>query len=440
MSESKELAALTVSSSHPVAAMEHYSRAARMARFSSANRSQDGPAIEGGVFAYLDSRRTPEVAQMALKLGPDSSLVSLPMELVEMIIGLVAEDEKSLPSVRLVCKLFKNLSKEYFHCAFLTHLHVAPTRRAFGRLLSTARNPELSTSVQAITVLYDNENFADSGALCSGMHERGKVDFFLETLEYFHRIGKEVDLNVTVANPPLDAGSSVIRILYRVLGYVLYGYPVYGPPGVRTITMHIDDTSSAAYPILTDPSEARELAVCYSAAFQDIWVRMAEIQALLEVKVRFSKKGEETQPPRELIIQHKEGFMHIGMRNLATWHIDIMGRMNVFYDVYLFDIQNCELDIRRVWDWFPSHSRMQHLVLRNVGLHDIRRHFNPPRLFANREVWNDFMNNLAGSTNLQSFWAEHLIDHDGSILYTEPWHIQATSNASVSDGIWAQWP
>lgn len=362
------------------------------------------------------------------------------MELVEMIIGLVAEDEKSLPSVRLVCKLFKNLSKEYFHCAFLTHLHVAPTRRAFGRLLSTARNPELSTSVQAITVLYDNENFADSGALCSGMHERGKVDFFLETLEYFHRIGKEVDLNVTVANPPLDAGSSVIRILYRVLGYVLYGYPVYGPPGVRTITMHIDDTSSAAYPILTDPSEARELAVCYSAAFQDIWVRMAEIQALLEVKVRFSKKGEETQPPRELIIQHKEGFMHIGMRNLATWHIDIMGRMNVFYDVYLFDIQNCELDIRRVWDWFPSHSRMQHLVLRNVGLHDIRRHFNPPRLFANREVWNDFMNNLAGSTNLQSFWAEHLIDHDGSILYTEPWHIQATSNASVSDGIWAQWP
>ncbi|KAG9853854.1 hypothetical protein KCU98_g3806, partial [Aureobasidium melanogenum] len=423
--------------------MQHYSRAgaARMARFTSAKHSHDG--FRGGIFAYLDSRRTSESAQMALDLGPDSSLVFLPMELVEMIIGLVAEDEKSLPNVRLVCKLFKNLSEDYFHAAFLTHLHVAPTRKAFVRLLWTARRPDLVRSVQAITVLYDNENFAESGALCSGMHERGELHLLLETLDHFHRIGREVDLNVTVANPPLDAGSSVIRILYRVLGYVLYGYPVYGPPGVRTITLHIDDTSSAAYPILTDPNDARKLAVCYRSAFQDIWVRVAEIKALEEVKVRFSKRGEDTQSPRELRIQQKDGRIHVGLYNLATWHFDIMGRMSIFNDVYLLNIQNCALDISRMWELINNglnRSRMQHMILRNVSLHDIHRGFNPPRVAVYPEVWNDIMNEIAGCIDLQSFLAEHLIDHNGQILYAEPWFIQTTPNASVSDGIWTQWP
>lgn len=380
---------------------------------------------------------------MALKLGPDSSLVSLPMELVEMIIGLVAEDKKSLPNVRLVCKLFKDLSEDYFHRAFLTQLHVAPTRKAFVRLLWTARLPELSRSVQAITVLYDNENFAESGALCSGMHQKGKLDLLLETLEYLHRIGREVDLNVTVANPPLDAGSSVIRILYRVLGYVLFGYPVYGQPGVRSISLDIDDTSSAAYPILPNPSEARELAECYASRFQDIWVRMAEIMALKEVKVRFSKKGENTQSPRELNIQQKDGLIHVGMRNLATWHIDIMGRMSIFSKVYLLEFQNCALVLNRSGELMSNglaRSRIQHLILRNVSMHFISRQFNPPRLTAYPEVWNDFMNDLAGTTDLQSFHAQHLIDHDGQILYTQPWFIQRSLNASVSDGIWTQWP
>ncbi|KAH0019769.1 hypothetical protein KCU78_g6680, partial [Aureobasidium melanogenum] len=369
--------------------MQHYSRAGavRMARFTSASPSRDDP--RGGIFVCLDSRRTPESAQMALDLGLDSSLVSLPKELVEMTIGLVAEDEKSLPNVRLVCKLFKNLSEDYFHCAFLTHLHVAPTRKAFVRLLWTARLPELSRSVQAITVRYDNENFADSGALCSGMHERGKLHLLLETLDWFHRIGREVDLNVTFANPPLDAGSSVIRILYRVLGYVLFGYPVYGPPGVRSISLDIDDTSSAAYPILTDACEAREFTECYGLRFQDIWLRMAEIKALEELKVRFSKKGEKTQSPRELRIQQKDGRIHVGLHNLATWHFDIMGRMSIPNDVYLLDIQNCALDITKMWELINNglgRSRMQHMILRNISLHDIHRGFNPPRVAVYAEV------------------------------------------------------
>ncbi|KAH0373985.1 hypothetical protein KCU65_g407, partial [Aureobasidium melanogenum] len=396
--------------------------------------------VGGGIFAYLNSRRTPETAQMALKLGPDSYLVSLPTELLEMIIALVAEDEKSLPNVRLVCKLFKDLSEDHFHCAFLAHLHVAPTRRAFGRLLSTSRRPDLVSSVGAITVLYDNENFAESGALCEGMHERGKLDFFLETLEYFHRIGREVDLNVTVASPPLDAGSSVIRILYRVLGYVLCGYPVYGPPGVRTITLHIDDTSRAAYPILANPNDARGLAECYRDRFENIWVRMAEITTLQEVKVRFSKKGEETKSPRELIIQQKEGFMHVGMYNLATWHFDIMGRMSIFSKVYLLDIQNCAFEVSKQSELMIRPSGIQHLILRNVSLHMTYRSFNPPQVHVDREEWNDFMNEIAMGNDLRSFWAEHLIDWSGSLLYTEPWYIQATPNASVSDVIWTQWP
>lgn len=376
---------------------------------------------------------------MALKLGRDSSLVCLPTELLEMIIALVAEDEKSLPSVRLVCKLFKDLSKDYFHCAFLTHLHVAPTRRAFGRLLSTARNPELSPSVQAITVLYDNVDFAESGPLCTGMHERGKLDFFLETLEYFHRISREVDLNVKVANPPLDPGSSVIQILYRVLDYVLCGYPVYGPPGLRSISLDIDDTSSAAFPIMTNPSENRNFAEDFGPRFQHIWVRMAEIRTLEFVQVRFSKKNEITQAPRFLRIMQQDQNIHLSMQNLGLWHWDIMGKFTVFSEIHSLNIQNCAIDTCEYHELFYG-PKLQHVVLHHVAQYSVSRSFNPPMVHVNTDSWEYYLVMMAGCAPLQSLWVSHLHDEHGQIVYTQPWIVKGTPESSVSQAIHAQYP
>lgn len=395
--------------------------------------------LGGGIFAYLDSRLTPGAAQMASKLGPDSTLVSLPMELVEMIIGLVAEDEKSLPNVRLVCKLFKDLSKDYFLRAFLTHLHVAPTRRAFGRLLSTARNPELSRSVQAITVLYDNDNFFESGALCSGMHEGGKLDFFLETLEYFHRIGREVDLNITVARTPLDARSSVIQILYRVLDYVPCGYPVYGPPGLRSISLDIDDTPSAAFPILTDPSKNRNLAEDFGPRFQDIWVRMAELRTLKFVQVKFSKKNEITQASRFLRIMQQDQNIHLSMQNLGLWHWDIMGKFTVFSEIHSLNIQNCAIDTCEYHELFYG-PKLQHVVLHHVAQYSVSRSFNPPMVHVNTDSWEYYLVMMAGCAPLQSLWISHLHDEHGRIVYTQPWIVKGTPERSVSQAIYTQYP
>ncbi|KAG9671469.1 hypothetical protein KCU99_g4745, partial [Aureobasidium melanogenum] len=417
--------------------MQHYSRDARMARFTSTNRSHDGP--RGGIFAYLDSYRIVETAQMALALGPDSRLASLPMELLQMIIKLVAEDEKSLPNVRLVCKLFKNLSEDDFHCAFLTDLRVAPARKAFVRLLWTARRPDLIRSVQAITISYDNENFAESGALCSGMHERGKLDLLLETLEYFHRIGREVDLIVTVAHPPLDASSSVIHILYQVLGYVLFGYPVYGPPGVRSISLDIDDTSSATFPIFTDPAEDRDRAEDFGPRFSDIWVRMAEIRTLEIVQVRFSKKHETTQAPRFLRIIQQDGKIHLSMQNLGLWHWDIMGRFTVFSEIYSLDIQNCSIDTCEYHELFYSPT-LRHVALHHVARYDVFRTFNPPMVHVERDSWDECMVMMAGRAPLQSLWLSHLHDEHGQIVYTQSWIVKSTPERSVSDAIFAQYP
>ncbi|KAK6001262.1 hypothetical protein QM012_002593 [Aureobasidium pullulans] len=416
--------------------MQHYSSAARMGRFTSTRSSHEHPS---GIFAYLDSRRTPGSAQMALKLGPKSRLMSLPVELLQMIVDLVAEDKKDLPNFRLVCKLFEKLSENYFHRAFLVQLHVAPTRKAFRRLLWTARLPELSRSIQSITTLYDNEEFAEHGTLCSGVYARGKVDLLLETLEHLHHIGRRVDLIVTVAKPPLDPSSSVIAILHRVLGYLLFGYPVHGPPGVRNIFLDIDDTSSAALPILTDPSEQRFLAEDYGPRYHDIWARMIEIGTLEQVQVRFSRKGEKTQSLRHLTFLQRFGRIDAGMQNLGTWHFDIMGRMTIFSEVISMKIENCALESFDLPDLFNS-QMLQHLVLRNVSVFSTYRLFNPPRTIQDPGFWDDTLLHIAGSTDLQSLWVEHLIDADGQILYTEPWFVRGTQERSVSETIMWHFP
>ncbi|KAG9570744.1 hypothetical protein KCU71_g1318, partial [Aureobasidium melanogenum] len=365
-----------------------------MARFTSTNRSHDGP--RGGIFAYLASRGIIESPQKPSRSGPRSRLLSLPMELVQIIIQLATDDKKTIQNVRLVCKLFNRLNEDRFHRAYLTELRVAPTSTAFTRLLWTARLPELSHTVQSITILYDNDNFVESGPLCSGMYKEGKVDLLLETLAHFHRVGRSVDLNVTVAKTPLDATSSVIGILYRVLGYVLFGCPEYDQPGVRNIFLDIDDTSSAALPILTDPSEHRDLAEDYGPRFQDIWTRMSEIGTLELVQLRFSKKGEETQPHRHLTFQQRYGRIDVGMQNLGTWHFDIMGRMTIFSDIFYMGIKNFALEISKEADWF-HHSRLQHLILRNVSVHDTHRLFNPPRIIQAPAYWEDTLLHLAVS-------------------------------------------
>lgn len=354
-----------------------------------------------------------------------------------MIVKLTIDDKKAIQSLRLACKFFNTLElvEKHFHLTYLAHLHVVPTEKAFTRLVWTVRLPELSHTIQSITILYDNENFAESGALCSGMHANGKGDLLLEALEHFYHIGRSVDLNVTVAKTPLDATSSIIGIMHQVLEHLLFGYPIFSPPGVRRIILDIDDTSSAAFPILTDPSEDRWLAKDYGPKFQSIWHRMIKIGHLEQVQIRFSKKGE-TQSLRHLTIAQNYGRLDVGMRNLGTWHFDIMGRMSIFSEVFYMAIDNCAFEATKEADLFNfNKSRLQHMSLRNVSLMHTYRLWQPPRVWQEPCFWEDTFLNLAGTTTLQSLWAERLIDHDGSILHSQPWFLTGTPQRSVSDAI-----
>ncbi|CAD0090194.1 unnamed protein product, partial [Aureobasidium mustum] len=418
--------------------MQHGSRAARMARFTSANHLKSG--LGGGIFDYLSSHCSPEPPQMPSEPVSQSTLLSLPLELIQMIVKLTIDDKKAIQSLRLACKFFKTLElvEKHFRLTYLAHLHVAPTQKLSpdfcGRcdFLSSAipSSPSLSSTIT--TTFLIRVPFA-----------LGKGDLLLEALEHFHHIGRTVDLNVTVAKPPLDGTSSVIGILYRVLEHVLVGYPVHDQPGVRNITLDIDDTSSAAFPILTDSSEDRKFAECYASRFQHIWTRIAELKALEEVRVRFSKRGEKTKSPRGLTIQQKNGRINVGMNNLSIWHFDIMGRMSIFTDVYWLGIQDCSFEIHQrnyLFNNSFSTSHLQHLVIQNVSLNILHRDFNPPRHDVNPEVWYETMVEIAGTTNLQSLWVDNLIDWDDQILYTQPWNIHTTSQASVTEIILAHYP
>lgn len=376
---------------------------------------------------------------MALDLGPDPSLVSLPMELVEMIIRLVAEDKKSLPNVRLVCKLFKKLSEGYFHRAFLTQLHVAPTQKAFTRLLWTARLPELSRTIQSITIPYDNINFAGSGALSAGAYVEGEVDLFLKTLEHFHQIGRHIDLNVTVVKTPLDSGCSVISVMYEVLVYVLFSYVGHGQRGVRSISLDIDDSLNSIYTVLAHPSQNRDRAEDFGPRFQRIWGHMLEHKILEFVQVRFSKKDEKPQFPRFFRISQKNDMIHLKMQCLTCWHWDIMGRFTVFSEIHSLHIQNCIIDTSEYHELFYG-SKLQHVFLHNVMQLNIWRSFDPPMVHQEPDSWEYYLVMMASCAPLQTFRVGRLHDGNGQILYVQPWIVEGTPERSVSRAIFEQYP
>ena len=359
----------------------------------------------------------------------------MPMELIEKIIDFAAND-KSLPQVRLVCGLFESLSERHFHRAYLTHLHIDPTHEAFTRLLWTVQDPVLSDSVQSITVLYDNDDFSESGALCFGMYEEGNVDRLLRALDHFHRRGRTIDLNVKITKVPLDPTDSVISILYRVLVYVLFGH---GLRGLRSISLDIDDTSSAALPILTNPSQdGRYWAEEFGPRFERIWAHIRGLDDFKSIQVRFTKKGEKTDALRALTIAPKNRGISVSLQNLTIWHLEIMGRTNIFSEIHYLDIKNCALDSCPYRDFF-NNSKLRELFLQDVSLYSIFRRYNPVSAYIEEEAWDETLPYIAEVTELQSFSATRLIDFSGHVHYRQLWGIKTTSQRSVSEVIHEYW-
>jgi hypothetical protein len=155
-----------------------------------------------------------------------------------MITDLTHHDTEALQSVRATCKPLKQLTDQHFCKAYLTHLRVFPTSKAFTRLLWTAQVPDLAANIESIAVNYDNKDGSPSGALCPGMWATGEVDLLLRTLEHFHRIGKQVSLIVAVVKTPLDNKSTIISILYQVLAYIVF---CHGGHGVKRLVLDFDD-------------------------------------------------------------------------------------------------------------------------------------------------------------------------------------------------------
>jgi hypothetical protein len=362
---------------------------------------------EGGIFAYLNSRRSIAPPQDLSEPVHSLDLLSMPTEVLQMITDYTLPDAKAVQSVRLTCKLFKRLTEQGFRQSHLTHLHVAPTYEAFTRLLWTAQRYDIGPLIQSITVVYDVEVDALSGALCSGMHDETGGDLLLRTLEHIRCTGRKVNLNITISEAPLDNTSSVISILYRVLKYVLFSRAGHS---VQKLSLDIDDTTSPVYPVYpitplsTEDMEDRYYAKDFGPKFQPIWKHMAQIKSLGEIRVRFSKK-DETDSPRFLsIIRGKEG-IHVRMQWLNTWHFDIMGRMSIFSEVHSLNIQNCALNSYDNPDLF-NNPNLRDLVLWNVSLCAVHRyidHLNVASIDQEPEDWVDTLPSLLASRSYTLF-------------------------------------
>jgi hypothetical protein len=399
----------------------------------------------GRIFAYLDAYLDSHSLVMSPQIEPEpvhrrSDLLSLPLEVVQMIVNNTFDDTETIQSVRASCKVLKQLSEKHFRQSYLTHLHVPSTREAFTRLLWTAKKFDLARQMQSITILFDNEDPTLSDTLCSVIHEI-EFDPLLRTLHHLHYAGKQIDLIVTIARTPLDNTSSVISIMHRVLDT-----PLFRSSGlrVRKLFLDIDDTTSPVYPDLKTEEEDRELAEDFGSKFQHIWTRMMETRTLNEIRIRFSKEGESSDSSkRYLRITRSHRGIHVSMRYLTTWHFDIMGRMNIFSDIFSLSIKNCILNSRHP-DYLFKNPNLQYLGLWNVGLCNVHRTFDPPTIIQDTESWDDTMAYIAANTTLQSFWAGRLLedvdDDECEILYTQPWILKATPERSVSQAIFIDHP
>jgi hypothetical protein len=365
----------------------------------------------------------------------------MPTEVLQMITDYTLPDAESLQSLRATCKLFKRLTEQGFRQSHLTYLHVAPTYEAFTRLLWTARRSDIGPLIRSITVVYDVEDDALSGALCPGTCDEAGGDLLLQTLEHIRCTGRKVNLNVTISQALLDNTSSVISILYRVLIYVLFSRAGHN---VQKLFLDIDDTTSPLYPVYPITPllpEDRFYAKDFGPKFQCIWKHMAQIKSLGEVRVTFSKK-DETDPPRFLSIVRVTEGIHVGMQWLNTWHFDIMGRMSIFSEVHSLNIQNCALNSLDNADLFNK-PNLRDLVLWNVSLCGIHRyidHLNVAKIDQEPEDWVDTLPFIAFVTKLQPVWAGHLRESSGRILYPQPWVIKSTAERTASQKLSNDYP
>ena len=355
-----------------------------------------------------------------------------------MIVNETFKDTKSLQNVRATCKTLKQLSEKHFRESHLTHLHVSPTSKALARLSWTAYEPLLAANIQSITVTYNNTNVTRSDGLCPGMWIRGEVDHLLRALKRLHRMGKQVDLIVKIAKTPGDGRSTIISVAYSVLMYVLSGH---GAQGIKKLFLDFDDTASTKLPIYTTPQQLLTLDEDLAPRYQRIWACMMAIKTLTEVRIRFSKTNEKTNPSweRRLSIVRFDSGIHVGMQFLQPWHFDLMGRLNIFNKVFSLNIQNCGLITRHRDDLFKNRNLVG-LILWNVDLHAVHRSINPPSAFHTLKDWYNTMAFIAANTALKEFHAYFLRNSDDVVLHPQPWILESTPERSVNQTLRLNYP
>jgi hypothetical protein len=268
---------------------------------------------EDSNYAHPDTRVALASSQIIAEPVHSLDLHSLPTEVLQMIVDYTIQVTKSLQSVRAVCKLLEALSNRHFRKSHLTHLSIAPACEAFTRLSWTARIPELAVNIQSSTVNYDNQNPSLSGALCPGMWAKDKADLLLRALHHLHRNSKQINLIFRVAKTPLDGKASIISIMYQILIYVLF---YHGGYGVQKVFLDFDDTTSRAYPVIGTLPNTRASTKNYGPGYRHIWAHMMQSRVLAEIRIRFSKKDEQTDSSRYLAIERCQEGIHVRMERL----------------------------------------------------------------------------------------------------------------------------
>lgn len=350
-----------------------------------------------------------------------------------MIVNETSRDTKSLQNLRLSCKLLKGLSEKHFHEYYLTHLIVSPTSKALTRLSWTVQEPELAANIQSIVVTYDNTEPSASSAPYPGMWIVGEVDHLLRALSHLHHAGKQVDLIVKIAKTPVDGTCSIISIAYQVLAYVLFSY---GARGVKKLFLDFDDTTSTSFPVFHTSQQVQTLHDDFGPRFQRIWARIMQIKPLSEVRIRFSKKNQKTDPGMErflAIVRYDRG-IHLGMQFLSTWHFDMLGRMSIFNNVFSLNILNCALITRHRDDLFKN-PNLRDLILWNVCLYAVHRVVSPAFVTATAQPWDYTLRYIAANTTLQSLQIYYLGEPNGQYLYLDPWKLNHTQERSISQAI-----
>jgi len=390
------------------------------------------------IFAYLETHAALAPPQIVPEPTDRVTLLSMPPEVVQMIVNATFKDTKSLQNVRATCKTLKQLSEKHFRESYLTHLIVSPTRRALARLSWTVQEPKLAANIQSITVTYDNTNLSTSSVLCPGMWIVGEVDYLLRALRHLDSVGKQVDLIVNVAKTPADGTSTIISIAYPVLIYVLSGH---GARGIKKLSLDFDDTVATHLPIYTTSQQILALDEDFGPRYQRIWACIMFVKNLNEVRIRFRKKNEkvDSDTARFVTIVRQDTGMHVGMQYLSTWHFDIMGRMNIFNRVFTLNIQHCGF-IRRHRDDLFKNPNLRALVLWNNNLYAIQRSINPPTTIQTLKNWYCTLAYIAANTALQSCKICFLHDSDGQIHHRQPWILEPTSERSVNQTLRLKYP